>query len=131
LIISNKGYVVKNQDIRAQLSKIEIALRSEIGLGLIQQHLADLQLNIIQQMDLSNLIDYLSELKLADCGSFERLMRLDAALCQLDLGLYGLCSDCESEIEASRLQSDPTEQRCSICSSRYNQEHRHELRLNH
>ncbi|UJF21104.1 TraR/DksA C4-type zinc finger protein [Shewanella sp. OMA3-2] len=122
---------MKNQNIRAQLSQIEITLRSKIGLELIQQHFEDLQLSIIQQMDLSNLIDYLSELKLADCCLFERLMRLDAALCQLDLGLYGLCSDCESEIEASRLQSDLTEQRCSVCASRYNQEHRHELRLTH
>lgn len=131
MIISNEGYVVKNQDIRTQLSQIESTLRTEIGLELSQHHFDNSQLNTIQQMDLSILIDYLSELKLAGCYLFERLMRLDAALCQLDLGLYGLCSDCESEIDASRLQSDPTEQRCSICASRYNQEHRHELRLNH
>jgi len=123
--------VVKNQDIRAQLSKIEAQLRAEIRLELLQHHIDNQQLNTIQQMDLSNLIDYLSEIKLSDTCLFERLMRLDAAVCQLDLGLYGLCSDCESEIEVSRLQQDPTEQRCSVCASRYQQEHRHELRLNH
>ena len=122
---------MKNQDIRAQLSQIEAELRAKIKLELLQHHIDNQQLNTIQQMDLSNLIDYLSEIKMSDTGLFEHLMRLDAAICQLDLGLYGLCSDCESEIEASRLQGDPTEQRCSVCASRYRQEHRHELRLNH
>ena len=122
---------MKNQDIRAQLSQIEAELRAKIKLELLQHHIDNQQLNTIQQMDLSNLIDYLSEIKLPDTCLFERLMRLDATICQLDLGLYGLCSDCESEIEASRLQDDPTEQRCSVCASRYQQEHRHELRLNH
>nr|WP_229785898.1 TraR/DksA C4-type zinc finger protein [Shewanella litoralis] len=80
---------------------------------------------------LGDVIDYLSQVKLTNTDLFARLMKLDAALCQLDLGLYGLCSDCEMDIETSRLQQDPTEQRCSNCQQKYLNEHRLELRLNH
>ncbi len=78
---------------------------------------------------LSELIDLMSEAKLRDEPVFIKLAQLDAAMCQLDIGLYGLCSDCEAEIEVSRLNANPLEQRCTSCSTRYSHEHRLELRL--
>lgn len=48
-----------------------------------------------------------------------RLKRLDAALCQMDLGLYGLCSDCEEPLTIDQLEQDPTLQRCPSCETRY------------
>lgn len=47
--------------------------------------------------------------------------RFDAALCQLELGLYGLCCDCEEPIEQSRLLADLGEQRCSRCAKQSHQ----------
>ncbi|MFO6421992.1 TraR/DksA family transcriptional regulator [Motilimonas sp. KMU-193] len=47
------------------------------------------------------------------------IKRIDAALCQIDLGLYGLCSDCEEPIEMALLSQDPTEQRCFRCKEKY------------
>lgn len=82
-------------------------------------------------LDLSEIIDTLTHTPLAEHALFLRLMRLDAALCQLDLGLYGLCADCETDIEADRLNQDPTEQRCLACAGQYEHEHRHELRLSY
>jgi RNA polymerase-binding transcription factor DksA len=58
-----------------------------------------------------------------DSHSFEirrQLERIAAAQQQLDLGLYGLCSDCESPIAIERLEQDPSQQRCGICEARYN-----------
>jgi len=52
-----------------------------------------------------------------DCCA--ELKRVDAALCQLDLGLYGLCSDCEESIEPELLQADPCRQRCRHCERRH------------
>ena len=52
-----------------------------------------------------------------DCCA--ELKRVDAALCQLDLGLYGICSDCEESIEPELLQADPCRQRCSRCEQRH------------
>nr|WP_275658962.1 TraR/DksA C4-type zinc finger protein [Shewanella sp. Isolate11] len=80
-------------------------------------------------LSLSALIDSMSAAKLCDQPLFIKLTQLDAAICQLDLGLYGLCSDCESEIEAERLSDNPLEQRCARCAANYSHEHRHELRL--
>ncbi|WKE64444.1 TraR/DksA C4-type zinc finger protein [Gallaecimonas kandeliae] len=51
-------------------------------------------------------------------GLCQRLGQVEAALCQLDLGLFGICSDCDGEIEVERLVADPAEQRCSTCSHR-------------
>ncbi|WP_153009441.1 TraR/DksA C4-type zinc finger protein [Shewanella frigidimarina] len=86
---------------------------------------------ISMQTPLGQIIDYLPQVKLADTDIFTKLMKLDAAYCQLELGLYGLCSDCEMDIEPPRLIADPTEQRCTDCEQKFRREHRHELRLNH
>lgn len=44
-----------------------------------------------------------------------RLELVQAALSQMDMGLYGLCSDCEARIERELLQQDPARQRCARC----------------
>ena len=49
--------------------------------------------------------------------SVARLKRIDAALCQMDLGLYGLCSDCEEPLSIEQLEQDPTLQRCPRCEA--------------
>lgn len=57
-----------------------------------------------------------------------RLKQIDAALCQMDLGLYGLCSDCEEPLSSEQLEQDPTQQRCPRCEARYSKgRHSHEL----
>ncbi|WMC11909.1 transcriptional regulator, TraR/DksA family protein [Oceanimonas pelagia] len=47
------------------------------------------------------------------------LRQADAALCQWQLGLYGLCSDCEAELEPVQLLADPCRQRCDSCEQKY------------
>lgn len=44
-----------------------------------------------------------------------RLEAIQAALSQMDMGLYGLCSDCDSRIERHLLKQDPARQRCERC----------------
>lgn len=51
-----------------------------------------------------------------------RLEKLDAALCALYTGLYGLCADCEDDIELQDLEQDPAEPRCKQCRE---QDHYH------
>ncbi|XPP89514.1 conjugal transfer protein TraR [Photobacterium leiognathi subsp. mandapamensis] len=50
-----------------------------------------------------------------------RLEKVDAAVCSFKLGMYGLCTDCEEEIEFSDLEKDPAQPRCKACRehSRY------------
>ncbi|GHA10124.1 transcriptional regulator, TraR/DksA family protein [Oceanisphaera arctica] len=47
------------------------------------------------------------------------LKQIDAALCQWQLGLYGLCSDCEAVIPREQLLQDPCRQRCDYCEQKY------------
>ncbi|GGB51243.1 hypothetical protein GCM10011502_25440 [Oceanisphaera marina] len=49
----------------------------------------------------------------------KQLKQLDAALCQQQLGLYGLCSDCEAELTFEQLYQDPCRQRCTPCEQKY------------
>jgi DnaK suppressor protein len=120
-----------SQDIKQKLQQLELILRRELML-VIKDSLKSTEVaHVTMQTPLGQLIDYLPQVKLADTDIFTRLMRLDAAYCQLELGLYGLCSDCEVDIEAYRLITDPTEQRCTQCEQKFRREHRHELRLDH
>lgn len=50
----------------------------------------------------------------------ERLNAVLAALSQLELNLYGICSDCECVIEPEALQLDPAAQRCNKCKTHAN-----------
>ncbi len=47
-----------------------------------------------------------------------RLEQLEAAVCQIDIGQYGYCCDCEEKIDSQRLNADPTAQRCGNCEPR-------------
>lgn len=114
--------------IKQKLSELEASLRQEIG---ALPQLSEIRGAQSAKLSLGDLIDLMAQSHLLDHPLFCRLSRLDAAICQLDLGLYGLCADCETEIDPIRLQQDPTEQRCSSCAEHYQHEHRHELRLSH
>lgn len=48
-----------------------------------------------------------------------RLKQVDAALCQWQLGLYGLCSDCEVQLSEEQLYADPCMQRCGVCEQKH------------
>jgi RNA polymerase-binding transcription factor DksA len=45
-----------------------------------------------------------------------RLVQLEAALAQFEIGQYGYCADCEEPIELEQLDADPAAQRCKRCS---------------
>lgn len=47
-----------------------------------------------------------------------RLEALLAAVSLMDMGLYGLCCDCEHRIERELLLQDPARQRCHHCSAK-------------
>ncbi|CCQ12337.1 putative DksA-type zinc finger protein [Pseudoalteromonas luteoviolacea B = ATCC 29581] len=49
---------------------------------------------------------------------YHRLVELEAALCQIDIGQFGFCCDCEQEIDLDSLQHDPATQRCISCRTK-------------
>lgn len=44
---------------------------------------------------------------------------IDASLNNIQIDMFGLCSDCEVEIELEQLLKDPTTQRCRRCELKY------------
>ncbi len=113
--------------IKHELSQLESNLRIEIGKLAHRKHITlDTQTN-----SLCELITLLTQAGLSEHPLFNQITQIDAAICQLDIGLYGLCSDCENEIESERLNVNPVEQRCTRCAKSHEHEHRQELRLTH
>lgn len=112
---------MNTQPLRQKLSAIETELRQE--LTAIAPTLVELPLG--------DIVEQLATSPLCQQAIYQQFVRLDAAICQLELGLYGLCADCEASIEPARLQADPTEQRCRVCDEHFRREHRQELRLTH
>lgn len=96
------------------------------------------QLRVSQHAEWADSVDRCERDQLVDLlGRFDlpkteqsvmRIKRIDAALCQMELGLYGLCSDCEEPLDCEQLEQDPTLQRCPRCETRYCKGfHGHEL----
>ena len=52
----------------------------------------------------------------------QQIQSIDAALQGIDLGLYGLCSDCETPLMIDELLACPTKQRCQSCETKYQQQ---------
>lgn len=82
----------------------------------------------LQHLSPSDFVDYactLTDPRIEPLLS--ELRRIDAALCQYDIGLYGICSDCEEEIEPERLDADPCVQRCGKCEAKRRAKKRQDL----
>ncbi|MCM2679829.1 TraR/DksA family transcriptional regulator [Echinimonas agarilytica] len=73
-------------------------------------------------MEADELDEVISKLELSYVSKFRKtLQAIDASLCQIEIGLYGFCADCEQAIEAELLKRDPTTQRCKRCNSLHHQ----------
>ncbi|KPU82696.1 hypothetical protein JI57_03680 [Psychromonas sp. PRT-SC03] len=118
-----------------------------------ETQLANFQDGLLMRLNLQriNIIDLLNTLPASDCAIKEKalslfsceelitiskdidlkalkekikiLKNIDAALSNLHLGMFGVCSDCEEEIELERLKEDATQQRCQRCAEKYNKQH--------
>lgn len=45
-----------------------------------------------------------------------RMIELEAAISQIEIGQYGYCCDCEEKISPTLLMLDPAVQRCEKCA---------------
>lgn len=51
---------------------------------------------------------------------------IEAALRRIDMGVYGMCRDCDSNIGFERLESQPIAERCVECQEHYEKSYAHE-----
>ncbi|MEJ2762699.1 conjugal transfer protein TraR [Photobacterium sp. MCCC 1A19761] len=72
----------------------------------------------IEQADLNELIHIAASSYLGNLHTLaERMEIVDAAVCAIKLGMYGLCTDCEETITLHELDADPAQPRCHRCRS--------------
>lgn len=77
----------------------------------------------VDTMNADMLISSLSHCESHSLSQYKaQIKSIDAALQGMDLGLYGLCSDCEIELDITELYLSPTKQRCDACESKYQQQ---------
>ena len=103
---------------KARLESERKVLGSELETWLVaqQQPACDRLLEQLHDIDSEDLFDALKQLESAEATKIrKRLQAIEASLCQLELGLYGYCADCEQAIEPELLQRDATIQRCKAC----------------
>jgi DnaK suppressor protein len=109
------------QQIRAQMLQEIEQLRHQIYQYIQQNHLPEFG-NLTQKLD-QNPVSHWPEL-LQNWLTPElkikvgRLEALQAAISLMDMGLYGLCSDCEQRIEQELLIANPAQQRCQHCATK-------------
>lgn len=111
--------------------------RLETSLAEVRQRLVD-DINAVRLNDLSPDPAHCDSEQLASLARrllpidvetrVHTLLQLEAALCQMEMGLYGLCADCEDPLDPAALDQDPALQRCPRCEARYRKgDHTREL----
>ena len=89
----------------------------------LKQQLPASDNEIPDSLQLSNNQTLISSFNSELGSKFQRLLQVDAALSAISIELFGLCVDCEEEIEEMRLESDPATLRCLECEEKSRYKH--------
>jgi len=66
---------------------------------------------------------------LSNTLDFSKIKNIDAALTNIEIGIYGICADCEENIEIAQLKLNPAQQRCSLCDAKYKKQKYNKYKL--
>lgn len=109
-----------NADVARYRQRLESALQqADNALALAQAELASATV-MLDQSSVGRLsrMDALQQQAMAS-GIRERLLqrrlKLKAALDRIDAGRYGICCQCEGQLEQARLEQDPAAVFCAAC----------------
>jgi len=120
LITIEQQHILQKQ-LLSELASIKEKVKKRLSIS-SKAHLNAL----VEQVDVMNADTLISNL--AGCESHslnhyrEQIQSIDAALQGMEIGLYGLCSDCETELDVNALFENPTQQRCQACEKKYQQQ---------
>jgi RNA polymerase-binding transcription factor DksA len=113
-------------EFKTQLKERFCELREEIRLELLrsdEQHFIDLA-GQVHDLEEESVADLLVDLNLAILDlHVEEIREIDNSLMRIARGSYGVCDDCQVEIEIERMQVCPTARRCTPCQSLYERNH--------
>jgi RNA polymerase-binding transcription factor DksA len=113
-------------ELRVTLQTRHDALREEIREELLasdEQHFIDLA-GQVHDLEEESVADLLVDLDLAIIDMHVGEIRdIEAAMRRLHVGAYGVCIECDDEIELARLRAFPTAKRCLPCQENYERNH--------
>ena len=116
-------------ELRRQIQQRRAELRAEIRAELLasdESRYADLAGRVHDSGD-ESVADLLADLDVARIDRQVKEIRgLEAALRRVDLGVYGVCRECDGDIGYERLQSQPAAERCLACQEQYERSYAHE-----
>ena len=108
--------------LRAQLEERNAALRDEVRQELLatdEEHYIDLA-GQVHDLEEESVADLLVDLDLAVIDlHINEIREIEAALARMNTGAYGVCSDCNDELELARLRAFPIARRCVMCQEKY------------
>ena len=80
----------------------------------------------VHDLEEASVADLLVDIQLASVDRHvEEIRDIDAALIRIASGTYGVCQDCEQDINIQRLQAFPSAKRCPQCQVEYEKTHAH------
>jgi DnaK suppressor protein len=76
------------------------------------------------------LVELLSKIEMpAIANTIAKIKSIDAALINIQIGIYGFCADCEKELTFEELLLKPTRERCSECEFKYQKQKYNDYKL--
>ena len=112
--------------LKSTLEERSRVLREEIRQELLdsdQEHYIDLA-GQVHDLEEESVADLLIDIGLSIIDMHINDLRdVEAALRRIHVGAYGVCIDCDDEVDLERLQAFPTAKRCLMCQENYERNH--------
>lgn len=109
-------------ELKRQLQRRLEELRQEVHQELLQsddEQFIELA-GKVHDAEEESVADLISDLNLAVIDfHINEIRDIEAAQERITLGEYGVCIDCNGDIEFGRLQAYPTAKRCHVCQTKY------------
>jgi DnaK suppressor protein len=113
-------------ELKSTLEERSRVLREEIRQELLdsdEEHYIDLA-GQVHDLEEESVADLLIDLGLSIIDlHLNELRDVEAALRRIHVGAYGVCIECDDELDLSRLRAFPTAKRCLMCQENYERNH--------
>ena len=113
-------------ELKSRLEERHRQLRKEIREELLasdEEHYIDLA-GQVHDLEEESVADLLVDLGLAIIDMHVNEIRdIEAALRRIHVGAYGVCIECDDDLEIDRLRAFPTAKRCLPCQANYERNH--------
>ena len=119
---------IYQQKLISSLGKLRLDITEILVRSNHSSHL--LVAKLIEKMSNDELVELSNKINIPSIShKISEIGEIDAALNNIQIGLYGLCSDCEEAISAEQLNAQPTTQRCIKCDVKYKKQKYNHLKL--